>query len=914
MSELSGYCCVLIIALALGGLDTKITAQAKRVRVVELTDGWKLRNENSTIQVAIANIPSGVYTALAGTYGDLLEGRNDVDLRWIARENWIYTTTFDDDEVGADRTVNLTLHGIDTISKVWLNDELLGHTDNMFVRYSYDVGHLLRTNNNVLTIELLSPLKEAAQLADMLEKKGEPAPQNCLKSSDKFECDQNMLRKMQMSFGGTWNPAAPSLGIWKPVTLEYYEVAILRDVDVAIRRTESYWIMDCRAFISTGSPEYFYAELEVYSSPLLDNDSPFVVQQQKMSYASPIMEFKVKIPVENVKLWWPNGYGDQVLYPVMFILKTYRDAEGPGLMSRTQSQKLLRIGFRTIELVEDEDSNGHSFYFRVNGQSIFMKGINYVPAHTLPELSADTDAVTHLLESAKGAHMNMIRVWGGGLYESDYFYELADSLGLLIWQDMAFTSATYPVYTEFVEPIRIETSQNARRLAYHPSLAMIVTNNEVELFLVKNRSAFGADAQRLEKEYKQLFMGTVKPELDIISRNDYSPRPGPMLSTPSNGVELSSKDLPIDPQDPSCGDVHFWSDNSNGFGPDIYPHARFISEYGYTSLPVRHSWERTFGNSFNGTLSDLIQHRQHHPDGFQPLLRLIQDQLPFSAETWDNNIDQLIYFSQVAQAIAVKTAMDLFRSLRGEKQTMGALIWQLNDVWVAPTWSFIDFYGNYKLVYYWAKEFLKPTTVIGLYDQPSDLLNITISLEEYNENPETSQLYTVWVYTYLWSDLFPKKKIARGNLMKSNDILPLSIALESTLFEEHNKSETFLMIELVDEYDIIVARTYFYPVPIKNIEGIRDPLLIMDLYTSECDASTYTNSFSVRIKVSYPALFVYLEVTNPDIAKHTHKFSKNGFTLTEPVTVVHLEFIGLSECLDLQKKHIAITTMNQYLI
>ncbi|XP_039150424.1 beta-mannosidase isoform X1 [Drosophila simulans] len=890
---------------------------AKTILVEELTK-WTLRNKTSSLRIDVPRLPSGVYTALKDTYGDILDPGNDVSLRWIANQSWIYSTSFNTAELGLDSHINLTLHGIDTVSKVHLNGALLGQTDNMFVRYSFAIGHLLlpSPSQNILEIEILSPLQEASRRARELEDLGVvTGPISCPRARGDVECHRNHLRKMQMSFGGEWNPAALSLGIWKPVVVEYYAVAVFRDVDVALKRNDSHWTMDCRAFLSTHASENFYAQLVVNANELLDDR--YVLNQQLVSIDSPVIEFKIHIPKDRVILWWPNGYGKQKLYPVLFSVKCYTSEDRHTLSSRTESQKLLKIGFRTIELVEDTDHIGRTFFFRVNGHPIFMKGANYVPAHTLPELSADADAVAHLLKAANEANMNMIRVWGGGLYESDTFYNLADFYGLLVWQDMTFSQAAYPLANDFVASVCVETVQNAQRLSYHPSLALIVTNNEIELFLSTNKSDFGENATRMESDYKTLFIETIIKELKVISRKDFSPRPEPMVSTPSLGVQESGKNLSNNPQSLNYGDVHFW-DDKDGFSPETYPHARFVSEFGYSSLPMKSTWQRALADSADDSdleIARLIRSRQHDPKGFIPILQLIAYQLPFVPQNWDEDIDKFIYFSQVAQAIATKTALEVFRSLRTGNHTMGALMWQLNDVWVAPTWSCLDFYGNPKLLYYWTKELLAPTSVIALYDNISNNLNITLTREDFSEHRD-SQLYYVLVNTYLWTDLIPKKTIARAFGLGSNNLEMRQIPLEYLLYENHLKEELFLEIILEDEYGNSVARNFFYPVPLNKIIGIKDPELTLEVEGQDCKAATspYANSFSLRITVRYPALLVYLELVHPYYVKERHRFSTNGFTQTQPKKTIHLVFESDTVCMTLTTDHIKVQTINQYLI
>ncbi|KMZ01368.1 uncharacterized protein Dsimw501_GD27145 [Drosophila simulans] len=246
---------------------------------------------------------------------------------------------------------------------------------------------------------------------------------------------------------------------------------------------------------------------------------------------------------------------------------------------------------------------------------------------------------------------------------------------------------------------------------------------------------------------------------------------------------------------------------------------------------------------------------------------------------------------------------------------MGALMWQLNDVWVAPTWSCLDFYGNPKLLYYWTKELLAPTSVIALYDNISNNLNITLTREDFSEHRD-SQLYYVLVNTYLWTDLIPKKTIARAFGLGSNNLEMRQIPLEYLLYENHLKEELFLEIILEDEYGNSVARNFFYPVPLNKIIGIKDPELTLEVEGQDCKAATspYANSFSLRITVRYPALLVYLELVHPYYVKERHRFSTNGFTQTQPKKTIHLVFESDTVCMTLTTDHIKVQTINQYLI
>ncbi|XP_058980112.1 beta-mannosidase-like [Musca domestica] len=897
---------LLLILVATAAIFSSSPVKCDKVKTVSLTN-WNLSNENKTITLNGLKSPIGVYSALRNLYGDVLYSKNDEALRWIAKDSWTFSTTFSA-TLDVNTKLNLTFHGIDTVSTIRLNNKILGLTDNMFIRYSYDITTLLQPEN-VLEIEIRSPIQVAKERAEDLMAKGFNAPPNCPHVRENGECHRNMLRKMQMSFGGNWNLAAPSIGLWKPVELEYYEVAIMRDVDVAMRRNDTHWTLDIRVFLTTGVRQNFYAELLFIAAELLD--TPLTLNRRMILYNSPLIEFQVHIPKDKIKLWWPNGYGEQKLYPLYFVAKCYTEINGPTLRSKTKSQKTINIGFRTIELEEDLDDYGRNFYFKVNDQPIFVKGASYVPSHILPEHSSKESSLEHIIKSAKETHLNMIRVWGGGLYESDTFYNLTDHYGLLVWQEMAFSGATYPMSNkDFVESVRVEVYQNAKRLAFHPSFAMIVTNDEIEWYLMKNKTEFGDDSERLEDEYRQLFMGTIRHELNVISRNDFNPRAGPMISTPSMGVEESKKDLSTEPQNPNYGDVHFWDDEKDLWDPDIYPRARFITEYGFQSLPIRSSWNRTMYP--DDEIADIVVHRQHDPKGFTPITKMISRHFRLPATVSEENIDKLIYLSQITQAMAVKTATDLFRSERTHKRTMGAMYWQLNDAWVAPTWSSIDYFGNYKLLWYWSREFMAPIAITALIDSKNDRINITVTKDEHVDDIEKPESYNITIYTYLWSELYFRRSNSFEISVTTNGIYKLYIELSQVFNQIFTINNSFLKFNLVKD-ERTLASTYIFPTKFHQVVGMTDPQLEIQFVSDNCQDKNNkirTIYYSFIISVKKPAVFVYLELYHPEV--HKYKFSENGFVLTEPIKIIHAEIELKNEyCIKLSADHVKVFHLNQ---
>uniref|UniRef100_A0A0A1WJB6 beta-mannosidase n=2 Tax=Zeugodacus cucurbitae TaxID=28588 RepID=A0A0A1WJB6_ZEUCU len=897
-------------------LTNVFLACADKVSVVELTNSWTLRNQNGSITKSGLKIPVSVYSALSSTYGDVLQSKNDVNLRWIAYDNWTFTKHFnvEEEDFANVNAINLTFYGIDTVSIIRLNGINIGKTDNMFMRYNFDVLRYLK-QENVLEIEIFSPIWAAKALAN----EGVPwnviAPPECPHASYRGECHRNLLRKMQMSFGSGVGPAVPSVGIWKTIALEYYEVAILRFVDIAVEQNTTHWIMDVHAFFNTVLSYDFFGNITLFAPDLL-TENPYKVGLKTISYQSPRVTFQVPVPKESVELWWPNGYGEPHLYPIFVSATCWSQTDEPQLRAKTVSQQLVKVGFRTVELIEDpEEGQGRTFYFKVNGVPVFIKGAAYLPADILPENYDDAEKVDHILRSAQEANMNLIRVWGGGLYESKTFYDTADKLGLMVWQDMTFTKATYPVIDFFVESIRVETSQNAKFLASHPSLILIVTNNEIELFIVQNKESFGSEHEykRLENEYKQLFMGTIKPELNVISRNSFDPRPGPMISTPSKGIEENKKDLPLDLQSVNYGDVHFWQEYSDGCDPDIYPRARFVSEYGFPSMPAITSWNLTM--SKDDTIVDLIKHRQHSIYGMTPMLQLIERHIPFRASNWEHDINDLVYFSQLTQAMAAKTGTDVFRSQSVNYRTMGAIYWHLNDVWVAPTWSSIDYYGNYKLLYYWSKEFFAPLYVVALMDASNKRINITLIREEYKDYPDARK-YVESINLYYWDKLVSRKSFTRDEVLETNSAQQRSVALDEFISPPFTVKNSFLEITLSNTKGEVLASTFFLPTNMKNIEGITDPKITAEISWRYCNEDALSLkrriAYSLLVRVKSPALYVFIQIVHPKIKRY--KLSQNGFIQAEPVKVIHLEYEHPTECMTISNENIKVQTMNQYLL
>lgn len=481
----------------------------------------------------------------------------------------------------------------------------------------------------------------------------------------------------------------------------------------------------------------------------------------------------------RIKPWWPNNAGAQTLYKLSARMMPIPNPPSSTLPDRTRmkrnfadhsaedseepvelnyrrrphrspatqpimflasqvdlnmhqiqliSEKEIMFGFRTVELIQDQVTrnvidDGHTFNFRINGVDLFAMGTNWIPSSVLPENANDLEYIRYLLQSVKDANMNMIRVWGGGLYELDEFYKMADELGIMIWHDLMFACALYPVDEDFLSSVRLEVEQQIQRLQYHPSIVIWAGNNENEMAITgpwwPEVALWG---KSLRDQYGKLYVDTIKPIVQILD-----PTRPYVESSPSNGIMSQTQPNAIGkvPNDNRHGDVHHYDYLSDSFDWTNYPSTRFASEYGFQSYPSFNALTSISSQAdWKYPLTSNLLHRQHRLTGEAEMK--LQIKMHFN-ELEAGGVDKFksfIYVSQLTQAIAIKTETEFYRRNRfidpGTKlgKTMGALYWQLNDVWQAPTWSSIEYGGKWKMLHYFARRFFFPIQVMPYLIQP----------------------------------------------------------------------------------------------------------------------------------------------------------------------------------------------------
>ncbi|KAL4228975.1 hypothetical protein ACF0H5_012015 [Mactra antiquata] len=599
------------------------------------------------------------------------------------------------------RQILLICEGLDTISSVYINNKLIGKTENMFVRYILDIKSDLKVGKNTIRIEFQSAVNYALTKANQTSHKILP---KCPPPEFHGECHGHYVRKTMASFGWDMAPAFVTSGIWRDIYITGSNGVTITDVTTQTEQDGDIWTLYVWIYTKI-------CPLHVYNSMIeitLDGTNLSFTKNINLTSEKSTISMEHEIPKGlGVREWWPRGYGKQNLYNLTVKIKDKLDI--------LQSQKTVRFGFRTVELVQDlvskYERTGRTFYFKINGRPIFLKGSNWVPIDSFPERVTKA-RLQNYMQSVVDANMNCLRVWGGGNYEADYFYDLSDELGILIWQDFMFSTSMYPADEDFIATVEDEIRYQVRRLKHHPSVFFYSGNNEIEIGI--NQRWWGPTTPLYSADYVKLFMNTIH---DIYMEEDQST---PIIpSTPGNGILTILNGGLSEPGNNLYGDAHLYVYGKRFYTDFIYKTPRFASEYGYQSYP-----SSELLNSFYNTDEDMFyesplnDHRQHHFNGNKQMLDLTRMymKLPNSTDTVKQFKD-LLYCTQIVQAIGIRTETEHFRRWQcdvgeyGEGRTMGALYWMLADTWPGPTWSSLEYGGKWKMLHYYAQHFFAPVLI-----------------------------------------------------------------------------------------------------------------------------------------------------------------------------------------------------------
>jgi beta-mannosidase len=638
-----------------------------------LSGAWEFR-QVGTEEWLPASVPGGVHTDLLalGRIPDPFVADNEKRVMWVAEADWEYRRTFSvSSAVLKEANVFLVCDGLDTLAEVHLNGTLLGSTNNMYRQYRWEVKSSLKPSDNELWIRFPSTVCFAKALQAKTKLSG---------VSQAIEGGPH-VRKAPCQFGWDWGPMIPPIGVWKDLRLEGYTTARIKEVHLRQKHAGGQVSVSAAVQLEQWSDQPTMVAMTI-TAP---DGRIYEVSENAIGGQVTLVE-----NITNPLLWWPNGYGAQPLYKVEISICNDK---------KTLDQKQFRIGLRTIELRRQPDEWGESFTFVVNDVPVFAKGSDWIPADTFP--TRLTRAwLSGLLESAVASHQNMLRVWGGGFYEDETFYDLCDELGILVWQDGVFACSIYPLNDpEFHENVRIEMFENIKRLRHRASLALWCGNNEMEWGW--ESWAWNTDQNKSYKEAYDTFFHHTLP--DWVAQLD--PDTAYWPSSPSSDTPF------INVNSPDRGDAHYW-DVWHGRKPftayrGVFP--RFMSEFGFQSLPPLETI-KTYARPEDWNMTSYImEHHQRSGSGNGLMIGQMTDTFRMPKD-----FPSLVYLSMILQAEGIRYGVEHWR--RNKHRVSGAIYWQLNDCWPVASWASLDYYGRWKALHYAARRFYAPV-MLSLFDE-----------------------------------------------------------------------------------------------------------------------------------------------------------------------------------------------------
>ena len=651
-----------------------------------LDGAWQVRESGGREWIP-AEVPGCIHTDLlsAGLIPNPFAEDNELRVSWVAEAGWIYKREFHPTpELLNEERIFLECDGLDTLASISINGEEVAGTDNMHRRYSFDVTELLHPGPNTIEISFASPVEYVRRLLGTDPYVTSPA--DSIPGSP-------YIRKAMYQWGWDWAPKIPTSGIWRSIRLAGRSFGRIESIRTSQVHGRS------RADLSVKVEVERFGDTEITVCARLTSPDGTVMEELE-TVPEDREEALFDFLIEDPKIWWPAGDGAQPLYLLQIeLLSPERTIADTGS---------LRLGLRTIELRQEQDEWGHTFMFVVNNTPIFAKGANWVPADQFPSRVA-SDTYTNLISGAARCNMNMLRVWGGGIYEDDRFYDLCDEYGILVWQDFMFACAFYPDDPAIYKNIQNEAVDNIRRIRHHPCLALWCGNNEIEWQLTSG--CFNADVKTVTARYSRLFLELLQ---NICSAED--------PSTPYRSSSSSSFEPFGEANSEHSGDAHYW-DVWHGRKPftDYRKHYfRFTSEFGFESLPAIETIAQFARPKDWNMTSRIMENHQKNAAGNELILYYMAHTFRFPRD-----FEAMVYVSQVLQGEAMRFGVEHWRRNRNGNRCMGTIYWQYNDCWPAASWSGIDYSGRYKALWYFAKRFYAPVLLSAEESADGAVLHVT---------------------------------------------------------------------------------------------------------------------------------------------------------------------------------------------
>lgn len=806
------------------------TNNSNLMTTIELNKNWQFRQVGEA-EWMDATVPGTVHTDLManGIIEDPYYRLNEHDVQWIDKVNWEYKTTFQaDKKLLANNRIIFDFKGLDTYAHIFLNGRRIIETDNMFREWAADIKPFMKEGKNELRIEFLSPIVEGMKKYDA-QGFEIPTSDNDLAEIGQVPGKKKVsiyTRKAGYHYGWDWGPRLVTSGIWRPIYVKAWNHAKIENTQI-VQNEVSPENAKLTAIFEIDAHQKLTGNISIETGGVK-------LAGQKIDLEQGINLISVDFEINNPRLWWTNGLGEPNMYDIVTTLEI-----GTQVVSENH-----RIGIRKLEFVREKDNDGTSFLFKLNGVPVFMKGVNYIPNDMfLPRVSDEN--YRNAIHTAKISNMNMIRIWGGGIYENDIFYDLCDEAGILVWQDFMFSCSMFPGDKEFLDNVRQEAIDNIKRLRNHPCIALWCGNNE-NLIAWYNWGWKREEEQKnpdnaalIWKYYEDLFHKLL-PE--VVAQ--YDSQRSYWASSPSSGTGI----VP----DLVNGDEHYWGVwwGKEPFETYATRIPRFMSEYGFQSFPdIQTVRKYALPEDYDINSAVMKSHqRSSIGNGTIEYYMLKEFRRP-------KDFESFLYVNHVLQAEGIKFGLEGHR--RAAPFCMGSLYWQLNDVWPVASWSSTDYYQRWKALQYYVQKGFAPV-LISPFISESDLKVAIINdrLEDLN------------------GEMILKLVDFEGKELKNHtESVTVSANSSVTLFTEpvnqfignNNKSRVFLIAEFKTGSETVSANSLFFR-PFKELQLPKPEISVK--------TATAKEGFEILLFSDKLAKNVYLQ-----IGDETGFFSDNYFDL-----------------------------------
>lgn len=827
----------------------------------EISDNWNYKQVDGELS-GKAIVPGTIHTDLLANkqIEDPFYRTIEKNLQWIDKEDWVYSCQFEITENEFQKSnIVLDFKGLDTYADITLNGKPLLKADNMFREWEINIKDNALIGTNELVVYFHSPISKGLEL---LDKAGMPFPASNDQSENGGLGNKKVsvfTRKAGYHYGWDWGPRFVTSGIWRPVFLKAWDSAIIKDVFIKqpeVNKSKASLI----ASVTLLANEDTKGKIELYNTATGKR-----IKSKSVNIVAGQSTFDLSFSINNPKLWWSNGLGEPNLYDFQTILI---------IDDKIIAKNNVKVGIRDIQLIREKDEFGESFYFKLNGVKVFAKGANYIPNDSfLPRVTKND--YEKVIDDAVNANMNMLRVWGGGIYEDDYFYELCDQKGIMVWQDFMFACSMYPGDKDFLDNVKQEAIDNVKRIRNHPSIVLWCGNNEINT--AWNYGAQGGwgwkerydfDQQvKLQDAYMQIFHDILP---DVIQNytdgDDYWP------SSPQAGYDVMDHAS----YDTKSGDMHYWGvwHGLHSFESFIKYKARFMSEYGFQSFPDMETVDQYTLPEDYDIESEVMSAHQRSGIGNLRIAEYLYEY--FDMPT---NFADILYMSQVLQAYGMQIGMEAHR--RAMPYCMGSLYWQINDCWPVASWSSTDYYHKWKAMHYATKQAFEKTIIST--EQHGDTLKIYGITDELDNIKGILKLQLL----NLEGSVLKEEKINTSLLANTSTLLLQTVEYNQKV----DTSTNFLNIKLIANDSIVAENNVFFTKPKGLI--LQKPEIKYNF--EEKDDKLYINIQSDKL-----ARYVYLNVPNK-----TEFFLENYFDLLpNQIKTIQVEGITKDEAIDLEIKHL----------